>query len=561
MASGLGPNLILPVAQGFLGNLTGQSPVGGQPWNAGANWFSPDVMARAGQTLDWGSQGRFVSRGPQSGTWTPPTEGSWNQISTPYGVNSALFGSSFNPAAGQSAYDRFNDAGSSYLRRYGTDVRVDPAHPNQALQPELDAQGNPVGFGQGVKSNPAYYSPNAQTLIESPERSAGQRSGALFGGRGETGQPLFGSQYDTARTFGGLAQLQQAANPWLNDPRMASAMVRADEADSPFARANPTQYLATALGAEGTTPTTASVANSYVNPTYDLGGRSVGQMGRMTNAYEQALMDQIANEGSKDLSLGVEDARNQLSSMGLGRSGQGQSTAAGVWSDIQQRNALQRQQLMAQFAEAGMGRQAQAILGQQQGGLEAMRAAQQAAAGGAESRLGRMNQAAMGGMNALTASLEASRAAQRGALTGGMANTAAWNQGVQGNYLQALQSGDTAALNRMVAESQEQSRGLGDYMRLQATKDSMRQDRLNEMLGLEDRYRTSQNEVLNQMAQYGQMPINWLMSMITGISPTGGTPARTSPWSSIGGQLGAAAIGAAPGAYSSWHNQYDPENP
>jgi hypothetical protein len=280
----------------------------------------------------------------------------------------------------------------------------------------------------------------------------------------------------------------------------------------------------------------------------------------MTNAYEQMLMDQIANEGSKDLSLGIEDARNQLSSMGLGRSGQGQSTAAGVWSDIQQRNALQRQQLMAQFAEAGMGRQAQAIMGQQTGGIQAMLQAQQAAAGGAESRLGRANQAAMGGMNALTASLEASRAAQRGALTGGMQNTAEWNRGVQQNYLNALQTGDQAALARMQATGNMQSQGLADYMRLQATKDAMRSDRLNEMLGLEDRYRTSQNEVLNQMQQYGMMGPNYLMQMITGIAPTGGTPARTSPWGAIGGQLGAAAIGALPGAYTSYHNQYQPVN-
>ena len=88
------------------------------------------------------------------------------------------------------------------------------------------------------------------------------------------------------------------------------------------------------------------------------------------------------------------------------------------------------------------------------------------------------------------------------------------------------------ALARMQATGNQQSQGLADYMRLQATKDSMRSDRLNEMLGLEDRYRTSQNEVLNQMAQYGQMPINALMQMITGISPTGAPQARTSPWAS-----------------------------
>jgi len=521
MASGIGLVGILPGMKQLWGNLTG-NPLSPNVDPAAQNWFGTDPMAAGARTMDWGRLGGFVSRGPQSTAYQAPNTPLGDPAGA--GLNTALFGHTYNPAAGQSAYERFTDAGDSYLRRYGTDL--------------YGPQGNIIGL--------------------SPEHSAGLRSFQDLGGRDQAGNPLYGSQYDTARTFGGLAQLQQAANPWLNDPRMAAAMVRADEADSPFARANPTQYLATALGAEGTTPTTASVANSYVNPTYELGGRSVTQMGGMTNAYEQALMDQIANEGSKDLSLGVEDARNQLSSMGLGRSGQGQSTAAGVWSDIQQRNALQRQQLMAQFAEAGMGRQAQAIMGQQQGGINAMLAAQQAATGGAESRLGRMNQAAMGGMNALTASLEASRAAQRGALTGGMANTAQWNQGVQQNYLNALTSGDQAALARMQATGNQQSQGLADYMRLQATKDAMRSDRLNEMLGLEDRYRTSQNEVLNQMQQYGMMGPNYLMQMITGIAPTGGAPARTSPWGAIGANLGASAIGALPGAYSAWRGQYDP---
>src|SRR4030095_11909844 len=513
MASGIGPTFILPGGRQLWGNLTGTIPDPNTtpPFE---NWFGTDPLGAGGRTMDWGRAGGFVSSGPQSFNYQAPNFVGGDPAGA--GVNAALYGHTYNPAAGQSAYERFMDAGDSYLRRYGTDLR--------------DAQGNLIGL--------------------SPEHSAGLRTFQNAGGRDAAGNPLYGSQYDTAKTFAGLAQLQQGANPWLNDPRMAAAMVRADEADSPFARADPGQYLATMLGAEGTTPTTASVANSYVNPTYELGGRSVAQMGGMTNAYEQMLMDQIANQGSKDLSLGIEDARNQLSSMGLGRSGQGQSTAAGVWADIQQKNALDRSNLLAQFREAGMGREAQAIMGQQQGGINAMLAAQQAAAGGAESRLGRANQAAMGGMNALTASLEASRAAQRGALTGGMANTAAWNQGIQGNYLNALTSGDQAALARMQATGNMQSQGLADYMRLQATKDAMRTDRLNEMLSLEDRVRTTQNEKLNQMAQYGMMGPNYLMQMITGSAPTSGPQARTSPWANIGGQLGAAAIGAAPGAYS-----------
>ena len=49
-----------------------------------------------------------------------------------------------------------------------------------------------------------------------------------------------------------------------------------------------------------------------------------------------------------------------------------------------------------------------------------------------------------------------------------MANTAQWNQGIQGNYLNALSSGDQAALARMQATGNQQSQGLADYMRLAA---------------------------------------------------------------------------------------------
>jgi hypothetical protein len=554
MSQGVGPNLILPGGEAMWRSITGQGVFDSQ--KNPPQMFGSDPLGYGNRTIDYGRQGLFVSRGPQSTQYDPTAQ--WSQIQTPAGVRGALFGASGSPGFGQSSYDRFNDSGSSYLRRYGTDVREDPMHPGIALQPEIDAHGNPVGFGQGVSPNPAYYDPKNKTLIESPERSAGQRSGALFGGRGEQGQPLFGSQYDTAKTYAGLTQLQQGANPWLNNPTLAAQMSQYQELASPFTRANPAQYLQTAMGAEGTGPSGGAMADRYVEPTYNMGGRGVSQMGGLSNAYEQQLMDQIANQGSKDLSLGLQDAQSTLSSMGLGRSGQGQSTAAGVWADIQQKNALDRSQLLANFREANMNRVGQAVMGQQKGGIDALLAAQQAAAGSAESRLGRMNQAAMGGLAAQTQSLEASRAAERGALGQGMLNTAGWNQNVGGNYLNALQSGDTAALNRMNAESAGQSLGLHDYMSLQQTKDQMRSDRLNEMLGLEDRYRTSQNEVLNQMQQYGMYGPNALMQMITGIAPTGGSPARTNPYGALIGQLGGAAIGALPGAYTAYHNQYDP---
>lgn len=534
MPSGVGNVFILPGARDIWSNLTGGLPgVGNQ------GWFGPNPMQNVGAAMNVGQRGGFVSRGPQSMTWTPPTDqNSWNAINTPAGINAALFGNSFQPGAGQGAYGRFMDSGSSYLRRYGTDVRVDPRNPNVALQPELDAHGNPVGFGQGVSPNPAYYDPNSKTLIESPERSAGQRSGALFGGRGPNGEPIGGVQSDINKTFLGLAQLQQGANPYLNDPRMAAQMAAQSELDSPFARATPGQYLNTALGVENQGPSTGQIGNSYIP---QMGGMTggmysgvTGQVAGLQNQYEKSLLDQMSQQGSKDLSLGLQDAQGTLAAMGLSRSGQGQSTAGGVWRDIQEKNALDRQNLMAQFAEANAARNQQTMLGMGTAAMDAnsraILAAQQGAIGGAESRFGRLNQAAMMGQQANTASLEASRQAQRAAMLGGQEGTRQWNLGLQGNALQSMLGSDQAMLNRLNAESAGQSLGLHDYTGLQQLKDQMYDQRLSQMLDLEDRYRTSQNEVLNQQMQFGMMPANWMMQMITGINPGAGTPARTNPW-------------------------------
>ena len=567
MASGIGNVGILPGLQDIWHNLTG-GPLGVGTPAGNQGWFGPHPMQNVGAVMDMGARGQLISRGPQSNTWTPPTQQSdWNAISTPYGINSALFGNSFAPGAGQGAYNRFQDSGNSYLRRYGTNLVVDP-QTGQMQLPFLDAEGNQVGYGQGgTRANPGYSNP-ANFLGSSPEQGSAFRSIQTYGGRTGFNQPLYGSQYDTAKTMAGLMALQQGANPYLNDPRIAAQMATQGEQASPFARANPASYLQAALmGEQG--PTTAQTGEAYIDPALQQGGRGVDAMTAMTrgayggvtgdvrglqNQYEQQLLNQMAQQGSKDLSLGLQDAQGTLSSMGLGRSGQGQSTAAGVWADIQQKNALDRQNIMAQFAEAnaarnqqtmlGMGQgamdaNARAILAQQQGGIGALLAAQQGAIGGNESRLGRMNAAAMAGQQGLTQSLEASRQAQRAALLGGQDATRQWNLGTQQNYQQALQSGDQAALQRMVAEAQQQSAGMHDYMGLQQLKDDQYFRNQANMLDLEDRYRVSQNDVYNQMAQYGMMPAQWMMQLISGISPTGGNPARTSPWPTM---LGGAAL-------------------
>jgi hypothetical protein len=558
MASGVGDVFILPRVKDLWDKqLTKQGPGG---------WFGggpQGPMGDVSNAMDYGRQGLWQSRGPQSTTWDPNAQ--WSQIQTPTGGTGALFGSSYGQGFGQGAYERFQDVGNSYLRRYGTDV-TDPE--------------------------------TGQLLIASPERGAGFRSGAQFGGRSAFNDPFTGQTYGGHREFAGLQALQQGANPYLNNPTLAAQMSQFQEIGSPFQRADPGQYMDLTQGVEGMYPTTADFGNAYVgemgrttgadvdrmgNMTGGMYSGVTGQTGRMTNAYEQQLMQQMAQEGQKDLSLGLQDTQSTMAAMGLGRSGQAQGTAAGVWRDIQERNALDRQNLQAQFAEQAMGRNAaaqlgmgqsaldanaRAILAAQGGNINAMLGAQQAAVSGNEARLGRMHGAGMQGLNALTGSLEASRAAERQQLLGGMDRTAQWNTSQQGNYLQSLLGHDQAALNRMIAESQEQSRGMQDYTNLQQIKDQMYNDRLNTMLGLEDRFQTNQNAVLNQMAQYRMMPMDYMMQLMTGLPQGQRQPARESPWgpmlANAGLQLGGnylSQMGQVPSAGNSaiyggaWGNQ------
>ena len=144
--------------------------------------FGTDPMGAANRTMDYGRLGGFTSYGPQSTQYQKPGFALGDPSGA--GLNTALFGSSYNPAAGQSAYDRFNDAGASYLRRYGTDL--------------YGPQGNIIGL--------------------SPEHSAGLRSFQDLGGRDQSGNPLYGSQYDTAKTMSGLDAAPAGRQPLAERP-------------------------------------------------------------------------------------------------------------------------------------------------------------------------------------------------------------------------------------------------------------------------------------------------------------------------------------------------------
>src|SRR4030095_150623 len=212
MASGIGPTFILPGGRQLWGNLTGTIPDPNKtpPFE---NWFGTDPMGAGGRTMDWGRAGGFVSSGPQSFNYQAPNFVGGDPAGA--GVNAALYGHTYHTAAGESAYERFNDAGASYLRRYGTDLR-DAQGNLIGLSPEHSAGLRTFQNARGRDADGLRYA-EGNLIGLSPEHSAGLRTFQNAGGRDAAGNPLYGSQYDTAKTFAGLAQLQQGANPWLND--------------------------------------------------------------------------------------------------------------------------------------------------------------------------------------------------------------------------------------------------------------------------------------------------------------------------------------------------------
>src|SRR5262245_9832265 len=372
MASGLGPNLILPTARYWLTNLMGFDPTQlGRARPDPMGWFGPNPMEGMSNAMQRGRAGLWTSVGPQGTKYQPDYFHGGSQVPTSAGVNAALFGSSYNPAFGQSAYDRFADAGDSYLRRFGTNLVVKNG---QSVLPFLDAQGRQVGYGQGgVRANPDYSNP-AYQVGYSPEAGAGARSMAQFGGRTAFNEPLTGQQYGGHKEFAGLAALQQGTNPFLNDPATAANLSLYQELSSPFQRADPNEYMAMARNINAGMPNTGEQAFQNAGRVAAGGTPDLTEMAlrqaklaqgginyteSLRNNFGNQLLQDLTREGEKDLSRGIQDTQGSMAALGLGRSGQAQSVASGVWKDIQESNAAQRQGLLSQFAENAMTRQAQ----------------------------------------------------------------------------------------------------------------------------------------------------------------------------------------------------------
>ena len=110
MPSGIGPNLILPEVANSGEHHRDASRSEQDSADAELVRHRPHGCGRPGPWITAASGG-FTSYGPQGTAYQKPDFALGDPLGA--GCNTALFGHTYNPAAGQSAYERFNDAGDS----------------------------------------------------------------------------------------------------------------------------------------------------------------------------------------------------------------------------------------------------------------------------------------------------------------------------------------------------------------------------------------------------------------------------------------------------------------
>lgn len=379
----------------------------------------------------------------------------------------------------------------------------------------------------------------------SPMTSAGTRTFQGYGGReGFGGNPV--EPYDTG-LFKGATGISgyYNADPYMSPGRSMEDLdpYSQQRANDPYLQ-NPGQAASDVYGIRG------QLSGLGLDPN-DMAQRGVSDITGLSNKYTDQLMRSIDEEANRSLGVQLPEAQAKMQAMGLSDSGPATRIGGDVASDIMKDANRRKIEALTGLTESNLGRQAQAI-GQRTGvGAQAGEQAFGEAAGAYGSALGQRAQ----GLGQIYGT-------QGDLLKQAQADRQATLRQQQDLMQRALGGADQSVMQRLGMESQEQSRGLADYQGLWNSAQADRQGKLQEMLGLSDYERSIQQEGLNQQLQYGMLPLNLLMQMISGIQ-TGGAPnqPRTTPWwqsagqSLLGGYAGglgqqAAASGRAPADWS-----------
>jgi hypothetical protein len=280
---------------------------------------------------------------------------------------------------------------------------------------------------------------------------------------------------------------------------------------------------------------------------------------RMGTGYDDATMSaltrSIDEEANRSLALQLPEVRQQAQMLGLTDGSASQRLGGDVASDIMGQAARNKANVMAQYQDSAAQRRNQLIGNYQNIGAQAGGDVLQGAGGmygrAYDARENAMNMlynaadAAIGrGQNATYgANMQAARDifnAKSGAMQQGMMANMDRGNRMMGIEADILNNQSQNITNRMIAESNAQSQAMRDYMALRQSREDQFQNRLNQYLALGGEQQNLIQQKLNQEAQYSQMPMNWLMQLVTGTTPAGAPQGGGFNWGSLLGGLGQA---------------------
>lgn len=444
---------------------------------------------------------------------------------------SMLFGPDFNPYDPQQQMNLFGQGGMfggagessipAYFWNEGLQGRgiVDPSA--QYTQAGKDADSRYAGWGDAWNQwyGNDLYDPQSGRTLPSLMRTTGNRTFQDFGAHGGVGLGDYGPSQAVNAYIGSL---RDPGNAYLSNPLYEAEQARRAFSTSPWEKPDAANYMS--MGQD---------VNEASDPD-PFGLRGIRKTNRLVNKSEQKLLRDIDTESQNSLALQIPEVRAQMQAMGLSDSGSATRMGGDVAKSILDQANRDKQRTMAGFRESNLGRQADAI------NLSSNIGAQGALAG--RDVLSRFGSQGLGDMFSMN---EAQRGAERNSLLQGAQRYQDKEMGLADLFGRTQMGFDANQLNRQIGQDNAQHQAFGDYMSLQQSADQFRRSRLDEMLGLADYQRGISQERLNQQMQYGMMPMNMLMQLVSGIQ-TGGQPTqgRTTPfWQQALAGIGGQALG------------------
>jgi hypothetical protein len=307
----------------------------------------------------------------------------------------------------------------------------------------------------------------------------------------------------------------------------------------------------------------------------------------MGSKYDQesvdALSKSIDEEANRSLALQLPEVRQQAQMLGLTDGAAGERLGGDVARDVIGQAARKKADVLAQYRDSAAQRRNQ-LLGNYQdiggrAGADLLSGAGNIFGQQYGAREAAMNQMygttadalARGQTSAYDAAMQMARdiySSKAGAMTAGMQANMARGDRMMGIEADIANSAFGGITDRMRLEDAAQSGALRDYMALVNSRDAYRTNRLNELLGLSGEQRNLDQERLNMEAQYGMLPMNWLMQLVTGTTPAGAPQGGGFNWGSLLGGLapsaanyvlGMANTGAQPQAPRSSYDGWGPQ--